>query len=195
MLCETFLKDDNAHLFQISGYKLVYKNRRIKSKGGVAIYVKDSIQFKINDDLSTFIEGEFEAIFIEIYGKVPPAIIGEIYRIPDANAQLSLDRYITILNKLQQSTKPIIIGTDQNFDYLKIHTHQITSDLLDAHFAANMMPTITKPTRITHTTATLIYNIYVKHQPFVHSGILCNDMSDHLPVFCFSGRHSQTQIT
>ena len=37
LLCETFLKDDIAYLYNIPGYNLVSKNGKVKSKGGVAI--------------------------------------------------------------------------------------------------------------------------------------------------------------
>ena len=52
-----------------------------------------------------------------------------------------------------------------------------------------MIPTITKPTRITPTSATLIDNIYVRHNcPSIFSGIIPYNISDHFPVFCFTGR-------
>ena len=38
--------------------------------GGVGIYniIRNSIHFKFQDDLSTFVEHEFESIFIEVSG-------------------------------------------------------------------------------------------------------------------------------
>ena len=53
----------------------------------------------------------------------------------------------------------IVLGSDQKFDYLKVNSHNNTSDLLDA---VGVLPTIRKLTRITHASATLIDNIYVK---------------------------------
>jgi hypothetical protein len=51
------------------------------------------------------------------------------------------------------------------------------------------VPTITKPTRITHTSATLIDNIYVRHQSMdLYSGIIPFNISDHFPVFCLIGQ-------
>ena len=47
---------------------------------------------------------------------------------------------------------------------------------------------ITKPTRITNITATLIDNIFRNELQFqVHSGLLITDISDHLPVFAICG--------
>ena len=46
-------------------------------------------------------------------------------------------------------------------------------------------PIITKPTRVTEHTATLIDHIYTNSVDVeISSGILTIDISDHLPVFC-----------
>ena len=46
-----------------------------------------------------------------------------------------------------------------------------------------------KPTRITHTSAILIDNIYIKCNNYgkFNSGIIMNDISDHLPIFVCMG--------
>ena len=83
-----------------------------------------------------------------------------------------------------------MISTDQNFNYLDIEHHGTTRDLLDAFISSGFEPTITKPTRITHNTATLIDNTYVKmrYPEVLVSGIITVDMSDHLPIFTFMGK-------
>ena len=58
--------------------------------------------------------------------------------------------------------------------------------LLNIFLHNGLIPTITKPTRITSSSATLIDNIYVSvRQNHIKSGILCCDISDHLPIFMF----------
>jgi len=104
---------------------------------------------------------------------------------------LSVDRYDQISTKLTLTSKDVIIGTDQNFDYLKIQQHTHTSDLLNNFFAAGMVPTITRPTRVTATSSTLIDNIYVNFKADLNnifSGVICSDISDHFPVFMFYGK-------
>ena len=51
--------------------------------------------------------------------------------------------------------------------------------------SSGYMPLITKPTRITKSTATLIDNIFTKNANKTghQSGILLNNISDHLPIF------------
>ena len=73
-------------------------------------------------------------------------------------------------------------------DLLNIESHKHTVELLNNMFASSLIPTINKPTRITHSTATLIDNIYVKFYDFhttVKSAIQMTDIYNHLPIFCF----------
>ena len=189
LVCETVINCHNEQLFNLPGYKFICRNRTNKTKGGVGIYILDTIPYKVRDDLCVFVEGEFESIFIEICEDKCSTIVGEIYRVPDTNVQLSLERYGSIIDKLKPNNKRILIGTDQNFDYLKIDIVKATSDLLDRWIADSIIPTITKPTRVTHQSATLIDNIYVRDSNMnVHSGIICSNISDHFPVFCFVGK-------
>ena len=61
-----------------------------------------------------------------------------------------------------------------------------THDYVDAMFSNSLIPQITKPTRITPTTATLIDNIYsndILGEYNQLQGMLCSDSSDHLPIF------------
>ena len=83
-----------------------------------------------------------------------------------------------------------MIGTDQNFNYLEIERHVKTRELLDLFISSGFLPTVTLPTRITHSSSTLIDNIYVKCRNLDHlvSGIITSDLSDHLPLFTFLGK-------
>ena len=62
--------------------------------------------------------------------------------------------------------------------------------ILDMFISHGYIPTISLPTRITHSSTTLIDNIYVKCDNLV-SGIISVDISDHLPVFTFIERATQ----
>ncbi|KAK2142462.1 hypothetical protein LSH36_951g01000 [Paralvinella palmiformis] len=84
---------------------------------------------------------------------------------PNSNLQKSLVRCDEILSRLK-NTKKNIITTDQNMDLLNIESYIHTAELLNNMFTVSIIPTINKPTRITHSTATLIDNIYVKFNDF-----------------------------
>lgn len=183
LLCETFLHEKNKELFPIPGYTSISNHRTHMARGGVCIYIKDTIQFKRRSDLDIFVEGEFESVFIETKNTKRNTIVGSIYRPPNTNTGLSVDRYESIFTKI--GNLDAIIGTDQNFDFLKLDTHNYISNLLNIALRNNMIPTITKPTRITHQSATLIDNIYMKcntQYSSINSSILVTDISDHLPI-------------
>ena len=78
----------------------------------------------------------------------------------------------------------MILGMDHNMDLIKSSEHKLTQQFLDDLLNNDVLPTITRPTRITHATATIIDNIFVSkevHQDF-ESAVLLNDMSDHMPL-------------
>lgn len=194
MLCETFLTDNISDQFKIPGYNLITRNRPSGAKrGGVAIYIKTEYNFKERNDLMINDPGVFESLFIETKN----AIIGEIYRTPNSNDLRTLGMYDSILSKLQNYKNNIIIGTDQNFDFIKIDQHKNTEELLSILLSNGLLPTITKPTRITHSTATCIDNIYIsaRRKTNIYTGILCEDISDHLPIILCLGtqKHDRTK--
>lgn len=185
LLCETFLHNDNKDLYPLPGYNLISKNRAKMRGGGVAIYLKSDIAFTTRSDLELFHEGEFETIFIETVLLNKKTIIGEIYRTPGSNPKKSLEYFESIFAKLNKE-KQVIIGTDQNFDLLKTENHHYTASLFNSILDNSFLPTISKPTRITEHSSTLIDNIYINtisNNKSIYSGILLEDISDHLPIF------------
>ena len=103
-------------------------------------------------DLCVNIEGEVESIAIEvkdIYDK-QNAIIADIYRVPNTNERISIERYDEFVTKLCQTKMDIIIGTDQNVDLMKLHTNRNVSEVFHVFFTAGVLPTVRRPTRVTH---------------------------------------------
>ena len=82
-----------------------------------------------------------------------------------------------------QHKKKYIIATDQNVDYMKINQNSNVSDL-DVFYTLGILPTITRPTRIIHSRATLIDNIYIKRSNYdlLKSKIIITDISETLII-------------
>ena len=62
--------------------------------------------------------------------------------------------------------------------------------MLDPIYACNVFPLITKPTRVTETTATLIDHILTNNIDIASNhlqGILCTGISDHYAIFYIAG--------
>ena len=185
-LNETRLTDMLTKNIRLSGYSLEILNRKNSSGGGVGIAILDSLEYDIRDDLSIMHEGLFEIITIELSlgrNKKSKHIVSSMYRAPNSNSRKFLSEFGSWLKIVKQERKNQIIGTDQNLDLLKIFDHDVTSEYLDTIMNYDLLPTITKPTRITNTSATLIDNIYVSMacSMGLQSYILASDISDHLP--------------
>ena len=69
LLCETFLTDNIAQQFNISGYNLLSRNRNTK-RGGVAIFINNKHNYQSREDLEIFVSGEFESIFVKFKKKM-----------------------------------------------------------------------------------------------------------------------------
>ena len=57
------------------------------------------------------------------------------------------------------------------------------------HYSDNLLPLMTKPTRLTHHTSILRDHIYINSYMSVDASIALVDVSDFLPVFCVLDRH------
>ena len=88
----------------------------------------------------------------------------------------------------------IILSMDQNIDLLKSEEHASTRKFLDLILDCGLWLVITRPTRITQRSATLIDNIYISKnlQCKFDSAIIVDDISDHLPLVALL---RQTKIT
>ena len=78
----------------------------------------------------------------------------------------------------------IILGMDHNLDLFKLNTRRHTQHFNEIMLENNLLPTITQPTQITQSSATLIDNIFVSENlhRFFESAVLLEDISDHLPT-------------
>ena len=183
-LSETWLTKTNESIFQLPGYSFVLQSREKKIGGGVAIYIDNTYTFHLRNDL-IISSDVLESIFVEVErAKAANIIIGCIYRHPntyvmDFNSQLT-----KLLDKINQNpNKPSILTGDFNLNLIKADTHPQTNDFLSIMTAHSFIPTITKPTRITSTTATLIDNVFINCITAKYARcILCSDISDHLPI-------------
>lgn len=185
-ISETYLKDVPSNLLVMSGYKLEYKNRLDKRKGGVAMYIKDNINFTVRHDLNIFANSSCESLFIEIArADAKNIIVGILYRPPGNNNPIKdfNTDFENLLSTVNGENKICYLMGDFNIDLLKYDVHLPTKEFVDLMYSYSFYPTINKPTRITRTSATCIDNIITNNTYVTKSGILTFDVSDHLPVF------------
>ena len=189
-LTETWLKENNKDLYGLPGYsKPEHSCRTDRPGGGVALYLKSSIEYILRNDLK-LTDNYSDSVFIEIdksvYKTDKNIIVGCIYRPPGGDLRLFNSHMESALSTIGKENKLIYLMGDTNIDLLKSGEHTLTSDFLDVLYSHNLIPLITKPTRVTQTTATLIDNIFTndfKETKKHYQGILYNDISDHYPIY------------
>ena len=124
-----------------------------------------------------------ESLFVEIFiPRHKNMVIGVIYRPPSENTlEVKVNEIISGVTK---GNKHCYITGDCNLDLLKHESHSVTAQFLESLFAFGFLPMITKPTRITAHSATLIDNIFTNNTTVSSkSGLIISDISDHLPIF------------
>ena len=89
-LSKTWLKNDKHLLEYVSlpGYKFSCRNRDEKRGGGVGVYIKDCITYKIRNDIIS-LDDSLEHLRVEVKGKnkKTPYLIGIVYQPSSENAK------------------------------------------------------------------------------------------------------------
>ena len=120
----------------------------------------------------------------------------EVYKPPDVDVELFNDCLTSSITKIGFENKLCYIMGDYNINLINYDSHSPTKDFIDLLSANSLYPTISKPTRITSHSATLIDNIFTNNLDRVMvSGILYSDLSDHLPVFQITNYQPQIYNT
>ena len=184
LLCETWLRKDTDPLVNINSHKL-YSNYRIdRLGGGVGILVNRSLRSRLRNELRVETE-VLEHTIVELKTDTKNILLVSGYRPPNGNVRKFIKEYKMLIQSLRQSKyHSIVIGLDHNLDLMKAHKHVQTNEFMETNLKNNLMPCVSKPTRITTNTATLIDNIFISEKLLGHTSpsIIVNDMSDHLPI-------------
>jgi hypothetical protein len=183
-ITETWLEPHNVDSYKLPGYKSESLIRNSRVRGGVSIFLRESLRYHVRQDLcimNDFMEG----VFIEVTSLNRRTIFAVIYRPPGTDLRAFNETFAEILEQIRSESKLCYIMGDFNVDLLKISSHALSAEFCHLLYSNAFLPLITKPTRITPDSATLIDNIFTnsptpsEHKP----GLLYTDISDHLPIF------------
>ena len=172
---------------------VVQKPTRTSTRGGgLAIYVNKNLcpesSIKVLNDLSSADDGKLgEFLFVEIdMGKTAKNIIlGNVYRSPSYPPGGYIDELTKKLDKLtKHKNKHIMVTGDNNVDLLSHETYEPAQNLVNIFSQNGFVQVISRPTRITNHTATLIDHIFVNSpHSITKSGVITNPVADHLAPY------------
>ena len=168
--------------------------------GVVYMYFMHGIPFTIGHDVDCF-DSEMRPIFFKIDRHVfqtsSNILLGLIYRMPDASVDKCNARITYVLHIINQEKSFFYLVGDLNIDFLKFESHKSTSTVLHISNSPSVLPLITKPTRVTKNTATLIDHILTNDLDITlehEQGILCTDISDHYATVHIAGNKSHDNL-
>lgn len=180
---ETWLDNDKISEVQIEGYELFTVNRQGKRGGGVALYVDSALHCRYIENKSIAMSNIFECVTVEIdFQTLKKLQVTCVYRTPGSSIDIFNEKIYELINL--NSAKEIIVCGDFNINLLNSSVHSKTADFINMMYSNMLFPVISKPSRITLDTTTLIDNIFSnKIEVKIVGGLLTSDISDHLPVF------------
>lgn len=181
-IVEPGLRNNDISQIQLKDYSLInFYCRSLKKCGGVAIWVKNSINAKKISVVISCIEQDFEFCAISFIIQNVKFIVVNCYRSPSGNVPLFLNKITDVLNILFKPNVKIIVCGDFNLDCYKNQDFKVLSEVMSCF---NLIPLVKWPTRVTATTCTLIDNIFTN---YYNSESLCcvfdNYISDHRSVY------------
>ena len=195
---ETKLSDNIEHLYNIPSYSKYTLNSK-RNSGGLAVFFKNNLNVKLRHDLNRqllFIE----TLFIEIENKRKNIVCGIVYRRPNTSKFQFINELESILSLLERENKYIYLMGDFNINLLT-KNEDSTDQFVNLMHSFNLLSTINKPTRVTHTSATVIDHIWTNaYANITHNGIIYDFTSDHFPIFNISlfnvsqGNHRKSEL-
>jgi hypothetical protein len=164
--------------FTLPGYyPLEFKLRNSHTQGGgVGIFIKSHLKFTVLQAQSIFIDRIFESLFVQI--ELPNSrkiVVGSIYKPGTAHPTLSshetYDNFTEILSNILDDLTtlnfPIYLFGDTNLDVLLYETSSHISDYINLLSTYGLLQVITKPTRCTNHSATIIDYVITNAFPII----------------------------
>ena len=178
--------------YVLEGYAFVETHITKKSVGGVSLFINEKYLFYKRTDLSQ-LDDSMECVTIEIethnFEVDKNIIVSVIYRTPNTDTDVFINTLNTLIEKIKPENKYCYLLGDFNINILNYTTHSATVGFVDSLFSYGFLPLISRPTRVTTSSATLINNIFTNicnHSPASSQGVLVTGVSDHFPIFHMS---------
>ena len=126
-------------------------------------YVSNEVTtYKPRPDLS-FCDESNNCLSTEVVLNKKIFILTAIYRSPSSNNNTFLKKFENITDKIRNSGYNSILSGDFNYNLINYQYHNDTETFYNVCTSSGYQPAVTKPTRITTTTSTLIDHIWTNY--------------------------------
>ena len=181
-ISESRLRDQNDHLnVDLDNYRIVHCPTD-SNKGGSLLYISNQLDFVERPDLQIYQAKDLESVFVEVKGIKKNYIVGSIYRHPNMSIKDFNENFLSeLMIRLGREKKEVLLMGDFNVDLMNYEQNEETNNFIEILSNNSFLPNITKPTRITSHSKTLIDNIFSNSpEQLLFSGNLTAPISDHL---------------
>ena len=193
-LTETWMDDDSClEDYNITGYHPpVVQNRIDRSGGGVLLFFKEYFNsYNICHKLS-YNDIHNNILTVKALKNKKSYCISVCYRAPSSENTTFLTNFEKVVSDIKN--KNSIITGDFNYNLFNIQHHADTSNYYNMMTSNSFRTLITKPTRMTDNTSTLIDHIWTNDMSNnkIESKIVITDITDHFPIFCIKYSENKT---
>lgn len=190
ILTETNITDEESNLYSLHGFNSIFLNREGRG-GGIAVYVKETINFE-KTNITT---NSYETLRIDININNKTTTVIPVYRPPSQNINTftnELDQAISNINKRNQT---IIIG-DMNVDLKKTNTTTTKYLGMLSSYGLQCMVTDTTREDDNNKTSTCIDHLFIRcNRTHAHAAVVTTTISDHYTVFGYIEEADKTKQT
>ena len=153
-LTEIRLDSHLSYLYDIPGYNLFTNSRNIHG-GGVALYISSDYDLMVQNHL-TISDSFIESLGVEASIVSKKYLFLCIYRPPRGNFGEFIPAMNDILSSVHEKNyQGVYVLGDFNLNLLRVNDNNLF-DYVNLMFSFSLFPLITKPTRVTDVSATLI---------------------------------------
>jgi hypothetical protein len=186
----------NKNILSLPNYfPLEYLTRHGSTQGGgVGMYLKDSVQYTVLKGQSLMFDKVYESLFVEVItSNKKKCLIGSIYRPGNHTNMTQSDQFSQFLEIFSNSLAELVNNYDRiylygdfNIDALKYNSSNQVAEYIDLLFSFGLLQIVTKPTRVSDTSATLIDHVLTNVCCNNYETVaLCSLISDHFPICHF----------
>ena len=180
--CETKLSSNIEILYSIPNYKLIFNSRNTRG-GGLLLAISDEFRFEKLENVCLMLD-HIETLFAKVFIDDKIYVIGTVYRPPNSNLTQFFESYKHLLDQIKDER--CYLSGDYNLDLLQYEKRANIRTFVDLSMELGFLPLISKPTRVTDHSATLIDHVWTNDLvEEVVSGVLMSDASDHFAPFIY----------
>lgn len=190
ILSETWFTNDMCE--NIEGYDSFHCTRDNKTGGGVSIYIRRELNFKV---VTLVNRSSYTAniLSLEITMRCVKLNLIGIYRPPmESNVLNFINEINDILSNINSGYNTIVTG-DMNIDLLE--PSNFGNQFVDFMHSFSFNSCITVPTRVTNISSKIIDHFWANNASLItESGCFVNNITDHFPTFVLFSYSSNVSI-